>query len=701
MTMNQIYKNLRKKNKGQYVLLGFCIFLSVLLITAFALMYFGPTVQDFLPKGGDTRKMAMLLFGITVVGCFIFTIYASSLFFRYKTGEYGVFIALGIRRAVLFRFLRKELLTVVAAASGFGFLCAVPVSYILWKGFEWFLVSNQEMRYRFGMVGFVPGMFFCMALMLILGIAARRFVKRSDIMEILRTQQKSEMVKEIKSWTFPVGLILTITGIFLAIGLPPLLAKVFLIHLPSVFQLVYLLVLVGVYLMLLSVVAQNRLKKNKKKYYRNLVSISCMRFTAKATTRNMCVIVLLLFVCCFAFFYGMQYMMLSDGLDMENSRAFSMHYPINENPIGRQDIFDTAFEYQMEVTDFSEHHAVNLVISYDMRDFNETGTGYRDFYREKERTELFLSEDDVRILTGLEISVKPGTYQTITTANYSEFWDFPDGLREVMNPSTKQCYPLVFDGQFEYEVLARMGHPFVYVLHSADYKEIIQGVEEAYQEHLIFFNVSDVEHSYDFALDLFRQYVEHSGEDLNRFTLWDIWEQKLAEDAEEEYCYDGRLDIRVENYQLVNEWKYVPWFLILITQDRMQLISVYVMLCLYIFIISLAAISVITYVRSVSVATDNQYLFESLTKLGANQRYQKNILKKLLARIFRYPSIIGCGIGVFFSFFVGFFNDGKIIETEAAALVGLLGVIGGIWGILFLVYRYALKRAVQIVGIKN
>ena len=63
MTMNKVYQKLRKNSKGQYALLSFCIFLSVVLITSFALMYFGPTVQEFLPQGGDTRKIASLLFG--------------------------------------------------------------------------------------------------------------------------------------------------------------------------------------------------------------------------------------------------------------------------------------------------------------------------------------------------------------------------------------------------------------------------------------------------------------------------------------------------------------------------------------------------------------------------------------------------------------------------------------------------------------
>ena len=60
-------KKLRQNTKGQYYLLSFCVFLSVLLVTSFSLMYFGPTVQDFLPEGGDTRKMAVLLLGVTAV----------------------------------------------------------------------------------------------------------------------------------------------------------------------------------------------------------------------------------------------------------------------------------------------------------------------------------------------------------------------------------------------------------------------------------------------------------------------------------------------------------------------------------------------------------------------------------------------------------------------------------------------------------
>lgn len=135
---------MRKNNQGQYLLLGFCIFLSVLLLSSFSLMYYGPTVQEFLPEGGDTRKMASLLLSVTVIGCFVFTVYASSLFFRYKSREYGVFMALGMEKGVLRRLLFRELLLLTLAASMLGLICAIPVSFGIWKFFELFIISNDQ-----------------------------------------------------------------------------------------------------------------------------------------------------------------------------------------------------------------------------------------------------------------------------------------------------------------------------------------------------------------------------------------------------------------------------------------------------------------------------------------------------------------------------------------------------------------------------
>ena len=133
MTMHSIFKKLRFKSRGQHVLLAGCTFLSVLLLTSFSFMYYGPTVQNFLPQGGDTRKMASLLLAVTATGCFIFTLYASSLFFRSKSKDYGILMALGLPKKKLRRLLFQELSLLSAVSCLSGLVCAVPVSFIIWK----------------------------------------------------------------------------------------------------------------------------------------------------------------------------------------------------------------------------------------------------------------------------------------------------------------------------------------------------------------------------------------------------------------------------------------------------------------------------------------------------------------------------------------------------------------------------------------
>ena len=695
--MNKVYKKLRKNTKGQYYLLSFCVFLSVLLVTSFSLMYFGPTVQEFLPDGGDTRKMANLLLGVTAVGCFVFTVYASGLFFRFKAREYGILMALGTEKRQLKKLLFKELSVVTALASLLGLLLSIPVSFLIWKLFELFIISNEQMTYRFGAVGFFPGILFACILACVLGIAGRRFINRSDIMEILRTQQKTEMVKEIKGWTFPVGVALTVIGILLGAGLPQIAARVWGISLSGIGNLFYLLALVGIYFILLSAVAQSRAKKNRKKYYGNLISISLMRFTAKATTKNMCVMTLLIFVCGFSAFYGMQYVLSGGAADTESGKDFSLHYPVSENQIGKEEIYDTASSYGIEVTDFTENVATNLVVSYNAKDFDESGNRYIEVYRDKEMASLFVSESDFEKLSRQEMNVEPGTYQTVTKTDYTGFFEYEDGLKEVMNPDTGKTYPLTYGGSVESDVLAAVSEPFAYVVCDEEYQIMTKGIQDMYKENIISFNAINVKESYDFAKDLLAQYVERATDISNHMGYWNIWAQKMADEAGEEYGYGDKINMTMDNNMLLDDWKYAPQFNIIAAQDRMQFISVYVMLSLYIFIISLAAVSVMAYVRSISIATDNKGLFESLTKLGADKAYKRKVLKKQIARIVEYPGIIGCSLGFVFAFVMNFMNDGRISGLEIKSLSILAVMLLGIGIVLYAVYKYAMNKAEKIV----
>lgn len=697
MTRSKVFAKLRESSRGNYRMLAFCIFLSVLLIGAFALMYFGPTVQDFLPEGGDTRKMAVLLMGATAVGCAIFTLYASMLFFRYKSREYGIFLALGEKKRNLNRMLFRELSSLTVSASLAGLAVAVPASWLIWKLFELFLVSTDEMVYRLGIRGFFVGAGFAFILALLLGIAGYRFVRRTDIMKILRTSHQPEMVKKIPSWTLPTGIVMIPLGILLALGIPQMSVYLLGKSASPAVNLFYIPAVAGIYLVLLNIVGGGRKKRSRKRFYKNMVSVSLMRFTARSTTRNMCVIVLLLFACLFAFSFGLTYFDSGSLGTMENTRGFAMHYPAGENKLTKRQIFDTAEEYDVQIRDYAEESAAGLVISYNTTDYTDDGS-YVSVDRDDAKTALFLSEGTWQKLTGREAEVEPGTYRTVITPGYKEnIWEHVDGLYRAANPDTGTGKELAFAGTLEDGNLPLMSDPYAYVIDDGDYSELTEGLSRTWTEQFILFDVDDLEGSYPFAKTLYAMYIEGASGETFVMSLYDRWEEERAQEAGEEYVYSGLLDVTPDNTRLFDEWKYVPDFRIVYSQDILQSISVYVMLCLYIFIITLATAAVMIYVRGISVAADNRDVFLSLKKLGADASYQRWVLKSQLAKIFTYPGVLGCAVGMVFVMVQNWTNDGRYTASEIKNF-GILGVVCVLVLLFFyVIYRNVKKKAEEIV----
>ena len=68
------------------------------------------------------------------------------------------------------------------------------------------------------------------------------------------------------------------------------------------------------------------------------------------------------------------------------------------------------------------------------------------------RISLFVSESDFEKLSGQDLAVEPGAYQTVTTTDYNGFFEYEDGLQEVMNPNTGEIYPLTYGGSVESEI---------------------------------------------------------------------------------------------------------------------------------------------------------------------------------------------------------------------------------------------------------
>lgn len=703
MTMSKITAKLRKKNRDQYLLLGICIFLSVILVTSFTMMYFSPSIQELLPPGGDTRKLMKLMMGVVMIGCLIFTLYGSSLFFRKKSREFGVMLALGEERGALAGQLAKELAAVVVKYVLSGILLAVPVSYLIWKLFQAIALNTARLKYRPGNAGIFAGILFAAILSLCILVLGIRFIRQADIMNILNASRKTEMVREIKPWFGRLGAALVAAGLFLAMAVPQLTVRLFRQGMPAIWNVTYLLGIAGLYLIVLSAVGYSKKGKHPEKYYKNIISTNLMRFTARQTTRNMLCIALLVFVMIGSAFWGVMYYFSAMDGGGEAPYDYSWHYPAKEAQIGKEETEKIAREHKVTLTAYEDLDSLQLVIRYTGRDMDEQK---RYFDAEYEKLASFIAASDFERISGRSISLKAGEYQTVTTTDFQEnVWVSVDCLNEIENPVTGERMVLEFRGTAEFDNLAIGSDPFAFLLSDEDYNRFAKDLPDDWKEKHAFFNAEYMTdagdkkfYEYEFADAVIREYIARATELSNHYGLYDPREEELALAAGKEYCYAGKIDLSPDNPQIMDDWKYAPFSKVFLQANAMEMVAVFVLLSIYISVISLTAAGIMSYIRSITIAMDNRQLFEDLRRLGTDDAYEEKVIKVQLRKIFAYPVAAGCTVVGLFSLFLTYFNDMRLQAFEVNMLLLEVLLMIFIAGVLYVVYRIAYGKMRRIVG---
>ena len=219
-SFKEVYSLLRRKGRKQYGLLWGCCFFSVLLITAYVCMMRSPTILDVLPEGGDSRKQVMMIFVLAVTGCAVFTLYAASLFFRYKSREMGIFLALGAKRSQLKKRLMGELTAISLSACAAGALLGAPLALGLWQIFRLCVVDTAEMPLRFDPAAYGFALAFSVFVIAALLLMGRRFVGKTNILDIVQASRKSEPIHAVPRWYGWGGILLVALGAVLGYSVP-------------------------------------------------------------------------------------------------------------------------------------------------------------------------------------------------------------------------------------------------------------------------------------------------------------------------------------------------------------------------------------------------------------------------------------------------------------------------------------------------
>lgn len=695
--LTQIQKELRRYHQKNYYLLFGCGFFSVLLITAYATMMRSPTVLTVLPEGGDSRKQVMMVFVMAIIGCCAFVAYTAVLFFKYKSREVGIMMALGASKKILKKQLYRELMGIGISSCVLGAILGGPLAFVIWQIFRTTVVDSSEMHFQFSFQAYAFSGVFLIFVLVVLFWLGRRFVNQSNIMDIVNSQRKYEPVRDVKFWYGWGGIVLMMIGAVLGYYMPGVFVNKFHWYAPELLtSLFYIPLFIGLYMVLLYTVVHGW--KRGKNRYKDLIPRSMMKFQGKQTVLNMLIITVLIGGAYFASFYSP---MLMTGAIMsleERPIDYQFHYRQDETKmVSQEEIEQLAKKHNVKIISYSQEEFANLA-----KDGNEhvedKGGKYHYEYTKEYGEASYIPASTYEKITGEKIQIKNGTHRPVIQKDGSGDYMIETDGTLLKNPVTEQVIDSKCGDYLYNDMLA-----FHYVISDWDYATITQGLTDDWKEYIVDFNVKDVEDSYPFAKELYNEMISRLSSRSEVRSEYDRIVKKRIEAEGKTYelgekKYGLTYDMKdTSDFRL--SWKYAPMFRVMEQQEMLKTMAVYLMLFIFIAIICFAAVFVIAYTRCITLALYNRQMYDDLKHLGAGHQYLYSCAKGQIVKVFRTPTIVGTLVIFMLYMVIMYGNSGGFIAREIAGIRNCLILIAVITGLIWGFYRWVLKKVCKMLNI--
>lgn len=690
--MKQLEQKLQKSDKKHAVLYLFCNFVSLLLITSYSAMMFSPTVLLVLPEGGDSRKQMVAVFILALFGCVVFTIYAASLFFRKKSKQLGSLMALGASRKRLAPGLFREVLLLSGSSSLLGIIAGFPFVFLIWNGFRLFIVDSTQMTLKLDLKCLYLSAVFFVIVVAFSCFTAYRYLKRTNIMDIVHEEHKNEPVKELGRWCGPVGLLLILIGAVCGYEAPFIYMTLFSAYPSALLNVFYAPVFVGLYMVMLHTVVHGW-RSHKKHPYRNIIARSMVKFQGKQTVNNLLVSTVLIAGSAFALFY-LPMMGFGQLMDI-HSRTFdySYHYRMDQTVPEQKEISELATKHGISIKDFRESPYLSL--GMDSIEEIEDESGHFHYEHIDLAAEArFFSETGFYNLTGKHLSVDQGSYQIICTEDETDLYFYNPSATFLTNMVTRKTLFVTFAGYVHDNFFADPRE--FYILNDADYELIAQGLTPDWQGTMAVFNIDGTD-SYDFAQEFFYMLISSFGPECELPYFYDRVTKIGQEEAGNVYWGDTDRMTRIsydepDTSDFRMYWTYMPKSRILDQNDFLRTCAVFLMMFLFISIICILAALIISYTRCMTIALNNRYVFDDLKRLGASPAFLKKEVKNQANTVFKIPVVIGMSVMYLLYVLLMFGNDGKLTISEIGGLTVCLGILFLLAAIFYMVFRYTIKR---------
>lgn len=700
--LGNISSQLRRKNKKNYTLLSGCIFFSVLLITAYVSIMRSPTVLAILPDGGDSRRQVMMIFALAAVGCGVLAIYSASIFFRYKSREVGIFLMLGASRSRISKQLFKEIAIVAVSSCLAGAILGTPIAWVIWQLFRIFIVDTEEMSLSFDPQAYLFALVFTVFILAALFIMGARFIKHTNIIDIVNRQHMSEPVHDVKPWYGPLGIILIAVGGFAGYIVPTISLEVFHRYAQGWTNIFYLPLFIGLYMVLVHTVVHGW--KQGKSRYKNIISRSMMKFQGRQTVNSMLVITVLIAGAYFAAFYSPMMGSSQQGNTESRPVDYAFHYRAdNKNMLTRSDIEKMASKGNVDITGWKDTQFA--VLGNDGNTEISEGNGKFHYeYRKLLGGNNYISESSFNKMTGQNAGIEHGRFAEIITEDGAGKMD-KNNKTLLTNMTTQKTLSLSFQQYLRFNMLASTYDTAYYVLDDADYAEITDGLADEWREKLVYFNVKDDLNTYNFAKKLFHSIVKHSAPECAVCDMYNFVGKAVSQKAGETYFGDEYPEMTEVDYAKPDSsmfrmhWKYMPQFRVLDKYDFIKEYAVFFMVFIFISIVCFAAVLLIGYTRCITIAMNNRQVYDDLRHLGASQKYIRRTVKGQVSKVFGVPAFVGTLLTFAFFIMILSLNDGRIIQSEISALITCFFIVLGLSAVIWAFYRHTLNKVYKMLKI--
>lgn len=699
MTMQGLEKKLQKASRKQAALYLLCNFVSLMLITAYAAILFSPTIRNVLPEGGDSRKQLYAIFVMALFGCVVFTVYAASLFFRKKSRQLGILMALGASKRRLSPGLFREVALLSGVSSLAGIAAGIPFVILLWKIFRLFIVDTGEMELVIHFQCLYVSAAFYLLVSVCACMMAYQYLRKTNILDVVQEEHKNEPVKELGRWCGPLGILLIFAGAVAGYYSGSVYMKLLQAYPPAWLNITYAPVFIGLYLVMIHTVIHGW-TPHKKNPYKNIISRSMMKFQGKQTVNSLIVSTVLIAGGCFAIFYVP--VLATTQMVNINHREYdyAYHYRADQKVPGKQTVSEIADTYGVSLKDWLECPYLTLGMD-GYEEIMDDNDSFHVEYSPLLNGGNFLSESSYRKMTGQDISVPPNSYYIVTGTQSSYNLYANSNATKLTNMATRLKIDVTFQGYLHFNLMA--GNNSFYVLNNQDYEEISQSLSSDWYGSLVYFNI-DGEDSYDFADTFFHTFVDSFGPECEYPRFYDPVNKIVHEEKGQIYWGDTDQMTPV-NYEEADSsdfrlnWEYMPQFRILDRNDFLTTFSVYLMAFIFVALICFAAALVIGYTRCQAIALNNRYVFDDLKRLGGPPSFLGAEVKRQCLIVFRIPAVTGMSLMTLLYTMLLFANDSRLDSSELYSLLVCLGVLAVIAIILYFIYRYTVRRIERDLGI--